>query len=55
MGLRFDLASANWVAHILDPSGVPPRLGNEHDERETLRRVIRKLEQLLLLERAMGI
>jgi hypothetical protein len=44
MGLRFDLASANWVAHILDPSGVPPRLGNEHEERETLRRVIRKLE-----------
>jgi len=43
MGLRFDLASANWVANILDLSAIPPRLGDDWQERETLRRVIQRL------------
>lgn len=36
MGLRFDLRTASWLAHMLQPGTPVPQLDNPTEERETL-------------------
>lgn len=40
MGFRFSLEHANWLAHILQPSGPAPTLVHEFEARETLRKLL---------------
>lgn len=40
MGFRFSLEHANWLAHVLQPTGATPRLEHEFEQSETLRRFI---------------
>lgn len=40
MGFRFSLEHANWLAHILQPSGTTPILEHEFEQRETLKRFL---------------
>ena len=43
MGIRFDLASANWIAHLIDASPSAPPSLEGWEERETLRIFLEKL------------
>ena len=40
MGFRFSIEHANWLAHILQPTGATPTLDREDEQRETLRKFI---------------
>jgi len=40
MGLRFSLEHANWLAHILQPSGATPSLDHEFEQHETLKKFL---------------
>lgn len=40
MGFRFSIEHANWLAHVLQPTGATPNLENEFEQRETLRAFI---------------
>lgn len=40
MGFRFSLEHANWLAHILQPTGATPRLEHEFEQRETLQQFV---------------
>lgn len=40
MGFRFSLEHANWLAHILQPSGATPQLSHPEDQDLTLRKFI---------------
>src|SRR5229473_1917932 len=40
MGFRFSLQHANWLAHILQPSGPAPQLENDSEARETFRKLL---------------
>lgn len=44
MGLRFDMASANWVAHLLQPGGTVPAMEDRWQETETLRMFLQKMK-----------
>lgn len=44
MGIRFDMASANWIAHLLHPSAQLPSLGDSFTEWDTLRAFLRKIQ-----------
>lgn len=41
MGFRFSLEHANWLAHILQPSGPTPQLEGEYEARESLQQLLR--------------
>lgn len=43
MGMRFNLSSANWLAYLLEPKARIPKLGEDWEEKETLRIFLRKL------------
>ncbi|MCC6969608.1 MAG: metallophosphoesterase [Phycisphaerales bacterium] len=43
MGLRFDLACANWVAHLIEPDSRVPKLDMEGAEGEAVRMFLRQL------------
>lgn len=43
MGLRFDITSANWVAHLLQPGAAVPAMEESWKEAETLRIFLWKL------------
>lgn len=45
MGFRFSIEHANWLAHILQPSGATPRLPNPFEERETLRNFLNSFDR----------
>jgi hypothetical protein len=40
VGFRFSLKHANWLAHILQPSGPAPQLENDSEARETFRKLL---------------
>lgn len=40
MGFRFSLEHANWIAHIIQPSGSTPSFKNNHEARESLHRLM---------------
>lgn len=40
MGFRFSLEHANWLAHILQPSGATPILEDEFEQSETLKKFL---------------
>lgn len=37
MGFRFSIEHANWLAHVLQPSGATPNLENDFEKSETLK------------------
>lgn len=37
MGFRFSTEHANWLAHVLQPTGATPRLESDHGQQATLR------------------
>lgn len=45
MGFRFSLEHVNWLAHLLQPAGATPELGQGSDRRETLRRFLETFER----------
>ena len=44
MGFRFSLKHANWLAHILQPFGTVPDLGDDFSARESLQALLRSAE-----------
>jgi hypothetical protein len=40
MGFRFSIEHANWLAHVLQPSGATPKLEDESEQRGTLQKFI---------------
>ena len=45
MGMRFNLVSANWLAHLLDPEIPIPKMQEPWMEKETLRLFLKKVER----------
>lgn len=40
MGFRFSIKHANWLAHILQPSGATPQLDHDYEARESLKALV---------------
>ncbi len=40
MGFRFSIEHANWLAHVLKPTGATPELEHESEQKETLKQFI---------------
>ncbi len=45
MGFRFSIEHANWLAHVLQPSGATPELEHEFERTETLRSFLKNIER----------
>ena len=45
MGFRFSIEHANWLAHVLQPSGATPELEYEFERSETLRSFLENIER----------
>jgi hypothetical protein len=44
MGLRFDLAAANWVAYLIKPRAEIPMLAHRGEEIDVLRHFLSTIE-----------
>src|SRR5262245_44445831 len=43
MGVRFNLATVNWLAYLLDPNKSLPRMASTYDERDSLIAFLQRL------------